>query len=313
MTADDPNNPSTSTPRQRPTSPSDGPPDHQAAAPQSRPSQARVDANRRNAQRSTGPRTPEGKSRSSQNALRHGAYASSTTPIRCGELAEDPDLVAAGVDDIIDSLAPRDAVEHRQARLIASLYLRLDRLERYEALSLEADGRWSIDQRTVLGAEEANFHNYDLTMNIEEAVASGSGGAEEGLASEIYYGDMTSFLRDHIRKDPTLLALRGPRKATPGEDAQAQFRLLVAHFWPDGELEEWLRPLRGRYLHGYLQARGRLAEESAKRALRETFDQSIKLRAMVAAQLVRATMTYDRYQSRWLEETADSEGESISQ
>lgn len=313
MAADDPNNPSTSTPRQRPTSPSDGPPDHQAAAPQSRPSQARVDANRRNAQRSTGPRTPEGKSRSSQNALRHGAYANSTTPIRCGELAEDPDLVAAGIDDIIDSLAPRDAVEHRQARLIASLYLRLDRLERYEALSLEADGRWSIDQRTALGGEEGHLYHYNVTQDIEMIVSGEDYEAEDRANPYTTYEDMTAFLTRHIKKDPTLLALRGPRTATPGEDALTRLRSLIAHFWPDGEFEDWLRAVRGRYLRDYLQARGRLAEESAKRALRETFDQSIKLQAMVAAQLVRATTTYHRYQSRWLEETADSEGESTSE
>jgi hypothetical protein len=35
-------------------------------------SQARIDANRRNAKRSTGARTPEGRRRSSQNALKHG-------------------------------------------------------------------------------------------------------------------------------------------------------------------------------------------------------------------------------------------------
>jgi hypothetical protein len=35
-------------------------------------SQKKIDANRRNAARSTGPRTAEGKSRSSRNALKHG-------------------------------------------------------------------------------------------------------------------------------------------------------------------------------------------------------------------------------------------------
>src|SRR3954453_10734710 len=35
-------------------------------------SQARLDANRRNATRSTGPRTRTGKARSAQNALQHG-------------------------------------------------------------------------------------------------------------------------------------------------------------------------------------------------------------------------------------------------
>ena len=40
-------------------------------------SQKRLDANRRNAQKSTGPRTPEGKAKASANAAAHGLSASS--------------------------------------------------------------------------------------------------------------------------------------------------------------------------------------------------------------------------------------------
>ena len=38
-------------------------------------SAAQMDANRSNAQKSTGPRTPEGKETASQNALKHGLFA----------------------------------------------------------------------------------------------------------------------------------------------------------------------------------------------------------------------------------------------
>ncbi len=70
------------------------------------PSQAQLVANRRNAVRSTGPRTIEGKSRSSRNALKHGLCASKA--IVPGESEEE---FAAFRNQLWASLAPTNPLE----------------------------------------------------------------------------------------------------------------------------------------------------------------------------------------------------------
>jgi hypothetical protein len=93
---------------------------------------ARTRANRRNANRSTGPKTDEGKRRSSLNALKHGVYARSVA-IPSGVLAEDQDAVDKYLDDIVESLDPQTVVQCRLAENIANLMLRAARVPRYEA------------------------------------------------------------------------------------------------------------------------------------------------------------------------------------
>ena len=77
---------------------------------------ARRDANRRNAQRSTGPRTPAGKATSSKNALQHGLLAAQTLLPD-----EDADALTALSTGLIDQLAPsraaRGAVGHAHHQL----------------------------------------------------------------------------------------------------------------------------------------------------------------------------------------------------
>jgi hypothetical protein len=71
-------------------------------------------ANRRNAQRSTGPRTDEGKSRAAKNAIVHG--------ILCRDLlmpGEDPKEFEAFRDLLLDGLQPQDFLE----RLMAEQYV----------------------------------------------------------------------------------------------------------------------------------------------------------------------------------------------
>lgn len=102
------------------------------------PSQARVNANRANAQRSTGPRTAQGKQRSSLNAFRHGVYAMRPHAVTTGFFPEDPEEVVNYVRDMVRALRPRDAVEQAAAEAVASAFLSTRRLSDIQAALLEA-------------------------------------------------------------------------------------------------------------------------------------------------------------------------------
>ena len=97
-------------------------------------------ANRANATRSTGPKTPAGRHRSRENSTTHGAYATTLYPVPSGMFREDLRVVDAFVQGIITGLAPRDVVEDLQAERVALEYLRQHRIDRLEAEVLAADG-----------------------------------------------------------------------------------------------------------------------------------------------------------------------------
>jgi hypothetical protein len=91
-------------------------------------SQKKTEANRRNSLKSTGPRTEDGKARSSMNALKHGVLF--VPPVLPGvEKRETWDAHVAGV---LDSLAPQGYLEERLAERVALLLWRLGRVARYE-------------------------------------------------------------------------------------------------------------------------------------------------------------------------------------
>ena len=90
--------------------------------------EAQVVANRLNAQKSTGPRTAEGKAVVAQNAVRHGLRAEQVV-IR----GEDPGEFEFYRQQMLGELSPAGAVESMLAERVVHLAWRLRRAERIQA------------------------------------------------------------------------------------------------------------------------------------------------------------------------------------
>ncbi len=95
--------------------------------------EAQIEANRINAQKSTGPRTPEGKTIVSQNAITHGLLA------RAGVLpGEDAHEFAAHREGLLQQLRPGTPLEEVLAERAVDLSWRLQRAARDQEVAYAA-------------------------------------------------------------------------------------------------------------------------------------------------------------------------------
>ena len=104
----------------------------------------RAEINCLNAQKSTGPRTPEGKQKSSLNALRHGLTSQfAVIP------GEDHELYQIQLQGFLDEYDPQSVTELHLARSLAELAWRIDRIASLEADLLRAPAEQEAIQDTV--------------------------------------------------------------------------------------------------------------------------------------------------------------------
>ncbi len=106
--------------------------------------EAQVAANRANAEKSTGPRTPAGKERASQNALKHGLFARETV-IR----GEDQDEFEMQRERLLGQLNPVGPLEEILAERIVDLTWRLQR-----AVQDQSEAFAALYERQTAGAQE---------------------------------------------------------------------------------------------------------------------------------------------------------------
>ncbi len=121
-------------------------------------SEAKVLANRLNAQKSTGPRTIEGKAVASQNSVKHGLLAE--RDVITSESQTDFDLYR---QQLLDELNPLSPMESILAERIVTLSWRLKRVCRFQNQAID-----------TLNADESNDPFKKLTKSLFRNVAGES-------------------------------------------------------------------------------------------------------------------------------------------
>jgi hypothetical protein len=124
-----------------------------------------IAANRRNARKSTGPRTAEGRKHSKGNALKHGLTAAQITVF--DERPEDFENFYSG---LLAALIPIGALEEQLVERIAVCAWRLRRVYRIEAWLIGNPSSDAIEASKALTPEPAL--NYDLSKLTIEQLAS---------------------------------------------------------------------------------------------------------------------------------------------
>jgi hypothetical protein len=111
-------------------------------------SEKQMAANKRNAARSTGPRTTRGKSRSRMNAFRHGL----STPLVDQKNANDENVKEEG---------PQEQTDHEKQEIAAHLRLHRLHVERAKILSYERAGFEDLAQLKLALRQVAALERYE--------------------------------------------------------------------------------------------------------------------------------------------------------
>jgi uncharacterized membrane protein len=117
-----------------------------------------IAANRRNAVKSIGPRTMQGKRRSRRNAMTHGLTAETVVPV-----LDDRDQYDALEAALKADYRPRSVIEHQLVARLASLLWRLRRASSIETGLFEIQGKL-LRQRRREARSEPTLNHPQLTM-----------------------------------------------------------------------------------------------------------------------------------------------------
>ncbi len=183
--------------------------------------QEQTNANRNNAQSSTGPKTPEGKATSSQNGVKHGFFAKNDVIS-----GEDPAAYEQHRQDIYDEFAPMTPSESVLTQRIASLSWRLMRADRLQTTTINT---------LVIAQQKATPQPVSREFNIIrmiETLREKDKNPELDISdAAIILSGLVRFKHEPVATDPAVdAAMNAAMSSTPGNhicDAEIQLGTVI--------------------------------------------------------------------------------------
>ncbi|HEY5011243.1 MAG TPA: hypothetical protein VIK61_00870, partial [Acidimicrobiia bacterium] len=273
-------------------------------------SEKQLAANRRNAILSTGPKTEEGKRKSSESSLVHGAYALHSRPIRRGPFAENAEVVAFNMRETVDAMQPRDFLEQRLAHRTAHQLLTEDRLDALEAAVLEADSVLDAQQLAFVGDPQLAEYLDAVIEVLADVVtddayvgvaATGEGWDEiRSLTPWVTWGDLSAYVKEWAFDGKVRVRGVWDEENEPSDD-ETWRRVLVAllnkKFETPTDAHKWVtQQVLDRRFRDH-DADGRAEGLAAHHALHGGFERVVQLRASLDRGLAQLLDAYKQRQA----------------
>jgi len=158
----------------------------------------KIEANRRNARRSTGPKTPEGKAKSSQNSITHGIFAKQFLNGAAAETVAEMEVLAAGIQEHYQPVGMVEEILLQKIVVETARYGRILSVEQQELARANAFFNAAIDRvgRYATSTSRALFRALEELERIQAARK-----ARETVAASAATGDLRA--RGDVAADGT--------------------------------------------------------------------------------------------------------------
>jgi hypothetical protein len=187
-----------------------------AASPQ------KIEANRRNAQRSTGPKTPEGKAKSSQNSITHGIFAKQFLNGAAPETVAEMEVLAVGIQEHYQPVGMVEEILVQKIVVETARYGRILGLEQKELARNFAFFNAAVDRmgRYTTSTSRGLFRTIEELERIQAArKARETAAASAATGSSARAGVSPGTVRERRRRTRPLRAGSGRRKVNLQNEA----------------------------------------------------------------------------------------------